>query len=456
MARREPRNEPDLELGMPTNGNAEKRGATTTTFDERESTLSQGPTEHRRSMEKPQSSELVTVIKDIQKKYEEDHPDKDHRNKNDNLFKKIRRSPGPIRYAIYILPLWTLLAIPVAITCTIFRDFRIPAQSTTDGDNRLHLAGLFIWLEFVALGLWFAKSLSWSSIQLFEYSCKAVRNRVKRSALLLDRLAEVVDDLMDLPITLIIWAIVSYASTSALAWFEGGVISDGTWASTLRRVLLAAIVVSIIIWAERILICMSFVSYYSKRYDEKYEALQQDTKQIERLFDALTGSQRSSALDSSGRGARITQNEESWNHDRSQATEVFDWAMEKEESAILLGYFLGYSMGLTDDESEVLVPELKHTLSANDKEDIQGLTDLLNGDNDDDITFIELRTALKLVGRRKETLVKTLRNVSEAMESLDRPLSCLVLVAIAFIYGMLHRDRSKYGANVLVHSCLFR
>ena len=480
MAGRDPSYDPDLERGIPRNELSEKRAATTTTIAERETSFSQGRTDSRQSIQKPQSRELAKkaakewtkVTEKLTKNYNKDLPDSAHP-KNDNLFKKIHRSPGPVRYAAYMSPLWILLAIPVAITCTIFRNVPIPASPPrfliiTPPDDRLHLAGLFIWLEFATLGLWVAKSLSWLSIQSFGHGCDAMRKRpsFRGSDLLLERLAEVVDNLMDLPVTLILWSIMSFASTPALAWFDKGVIPDGTWAATLRRVLLAAIVVSAIIWVERFLICLSFVSYYSKRYDQKNEELQTDTVQIKKLLWGLKDDKKSSSLHREGgrrpghrsRKASREGVTEAWTikgREYKFANQIFDWAMDTEEHAALMGEYFGYSMGLTEDDSKLTKAELKgHLLQADEDDTIDPLNNILNGDYDDDITFIELRTAVKRLGRRKEMLRKTLKNVSEAMEALDRPLSCLVIVAIAFIYGMSYSACLKNVTDLLVHSCI--
>lgn len=69
---------------------------------------------------------------------------------------------------------------------------------------------------------------------------------------------------------------------------------------------------------------------------------------------------------------------------------------------------------------------------------VRSYSEILNGNNDKDITYEEMQTAIKRLGRRAETLEKTLHNVREATESLDRPLSVVVLTAVAFIYGRCH------------------
>ena len=478
------RREPDLETGIK-RGVANEKGSSSFTVSENEN--SYFPHE-------PDAAYLED-LKDAIKSLEDTHNKSlgGHENQNahgynvagrpkKNLFSKLKRRKAPIRYAIYTAPLIILLAIPLAVLSTVFyNQASLPGQPP-DEDSvppPIHAAGLLVWLEIVAVALWVALSLAWLSISSFSWCCELLKEKLRTRQLLFDALKDISTDLMALPITLILWTIISFATTSTICVFDGGHCDQSVpWIYTVSRVFEAGIVVSFILWVERLLIGVSFISYYGKQYDWKYEVLQSDISQIKNLFyltlhrppkhkhklhEPVVQTCQDCKKAPSAHGC-LSAWKDDWN-------DVFKSAIRKEDAAVHLATYLWYaikldytplSMAETDEDKKKLLDEdiLNGDLrdwvihdrenfpdiiqqriypypaddDGNDKL-VQGFTDILNGDNDSDITFDEMKIAIKRLGKRAETLEKTLHNVREAMESLDRPLSVVVLVAVAFVYG---------------------
>ena len=408
-----------------------------------------------------------------------------------NLFSKLKRRKAPIRYAVYTAPLIILLAIPLAVLSTVFFNQAslpgLPLEPPSEDNPTpapsppIHAAGLLVWLEIVAVALWVALSLAWLSISSFSWCCELLKEKLRTRQLLFDALKDISTDLMALPITLILWTIISFATTSTICVFdEGHCDQRASWIYTVSRVFEAGIVVSFILWVERLLIGVSFISYYGKQYDWKYEVLQSDISQIKNLFyltlhrppkhkhklhKPVVQTCQDCKKAPSVHGC-LSAWKDDWN-------EVFKCAIRKEDAAVHLATYLWYaikldyvplSMAETDEDAKKLLDEdiLNGDLRdwvIRDRENfpdtiqqrifpypadedgneklVQGFTDILNGDNDSDITVDEMKIAIKRLGKRAETLEKTLHNVREAMESLDRPLSVVVLIAVAFVYGEL-------------------
>ena len=401
----------------------------------------------------------------------------------ESFFSWVKRRKAPVRFAFYLAPIAILLVIPIALLSSpLFFDHAYiltPVQSDPP-TSAVHAAGLVIWLEIITIALWVAASLAWLLVSTFNWVCDKFKGQFPTRQLLCDALKESSKNLMMLPITLIIWTIIGFATTSAICIFDEGEpqcnTSKGSWIYVVNRAFEAGIVVSFILWVERLIIGMSFVSYYGKQYESKHGVLQSDIAQVRNLFYLTLHRQPKHkhkihdevqpCLDCkrAGTGTCLS----SWQYDWN---DVFRAAISREETAMYLATYLWYAIKLdqvtldglaTDKEiqdklkEDILTKDLRDWICDDpdqftaDKQrelfpynaDEEGkepttktYTDILNGDNDEDVTYEEMHTAIKRLGRRSETLEKTLFYVREAMESLDRPLSVIVLIAVAFVYG---------------------
>ena len=475
------RREPDLETGIERRPNSEKGPSSVSVSD------NENPYFPSR-VDAAFLEDLKFAIQSLEDAYDKSLGRTDTnsgaRKSKQNFFSKLKRRSPPIRYAVYLSPLVILLVIPIAVLGTVFRDSAtlpgLPTDQTPPNPGRLHAAGLVVWLEIVVVALWVASTVAWLSITSFNWGCDIFKDKLKTRQLLFDALKNISTDLMALPITLIIWTILSFATTSAgICVMDVGRCDDSIqWISTVKTVFKAGIVVSFILWIERFLIGVSFISYYGKQYDHKHEVLQSDIGQINNLFyltlhrppkhEHKIHRQVAQTCQDCKKSPKVSDCLSLWKDDWN---EVFNCTIRKEESAVHLATYLWYAIKLDQtylppdisDEAatsrlkkDILTSELKDWVCRDEDKfppDIRkrifpysedefgddlltkGFTDILNGDNDSDIQYVEMQTAIKRLGKRAETLEKTLHNVREAMESLDRPLSVIVLIAVAFVYG---------------------
>jgi hypothetical protein len=444
--------------------------------------------------------DLKKNIDIMRNRYIKDNPDKKiGQPKNFSIFRWIQRRHRPVRFAIYLAPLAILLVIPIALLSTIFSNKTVYVSDVLGAPTYVKVAGIVVWIEIAVLAMWVAYTVSWVCIIAFNEVCDKLQRRVKSHQLLIDALKDIAINLMHLPATLVIWTVICFATTPAICVFPDdrgkcSLPNNGSgWVSTLNRVFEAGIVVSFIIWIERCLIAASFISYYGKQYDRKSEVLQGDIAQVKKLFYLTLHRQPKHGhkyhyIDSQRcKDCKLHPNQAnvclaSWEQDWN---DIFTSAISHQDSAEALGVYLWYAIKLditdpgwfiVEDKDKLLKKDLltqelrdwvcrEHDHIALPKKDwitevrredfesdsdqvlpnldITAYTDILNGDNDEDITYDEMRTAVRRLGRRKQALEKTLKNVREAMESLDRPLSCIVLIAIAFVYGKYFPKKRK-------------
>lgn len=111
------------------------------------------------------------------------------------IYNKIRDFSVITRYFLYVLPLATIIAIPIIIGATI-------AQNATLGGVRI--VWIFAWLECVWLSLWVSKLVAKFLPVVFQFLCGIVSSGTRKYALLIDAL--------EIYLSLSGWALASLAT----------------------------------------------------------------------------------------------------------------------------------------------------------------------------------------------------------------------------------------------------
>ena len=179
------------------------------------------------------------------------------------------------RYVLYIIPVAALLAIPLALTATIFRDTNIKGYP---------LLGLFVWIECIWVLLWVSKLLSQAAPIVFQAICGVVSGGIRKYTTVLIAL--------EIPLSLFIWTIAAYGCSHLVTIFEPTrpvhfhVPEDERWPHYLRRVFLAGIVVSAIFLAEKTLVHLISIDYHRKQYDAKIKESKKIIWLLDLLYDA--------------------------------------------------------------------------------------------------------------------------------------------------------------------------
>lgn len=172
-----------------------------------------------------------------------------------NFFYKIHSASVITRYALYILPVAALLAIPLVLTMTTYSDAR------ADG---IKLAGLFIWIEIIWLALWVCKLFAQACPIVFQAACGMISTGIRKYSLVLKAL--------EIPLSLLFWSIVSFATTDVIYVYDKGVYNTGkggAWIKTLKMVWKAGIIVAAIFLVEKTIMQLISINYHRKQFGEQ-------------------------------------------------------------------------------------------------------------------------------------------------------------------------------------------
>ena len=224
------------------------------------------------------TSEKVTEGEERAKVFKEEE---DGLTKVGNFLWKIHRTSIIMRYALYIVPVGALLAIPLALTATVYRD---------QNAGLVPLVGLFVWIEMVWVLLWVAKLISQVAPIVFQAVCGVISTGIRKYTTVLVAL--------EIPLSLFFWTIAAYGSTHVINVFprvnSKGVAlpipkhvdPESQWTYTLRRVFLAGIIVAAIFLAEKTLVHLISIDYHRKQYDAKIKESKKVIWLLDLLYDA--------------------------------------------------------------------------------------------------------------------------------------------------------------------------
>ncbi|KAH0836088.1 hypothetical protein AYO21_02728 [Fonsecaea monophora] len=237
-------------------------------------------------------------------------------------WQRIRRNVL-LRYIIYIVPVAVLLAIPIVLFATVYKDSRIMStykttsttpltttnvthvdpvtgnstsdvtslyntttatiyETTTHTEHRgIRLLGLFIWIEVVWVLLWVAKLLAQAVPIVFQTVGGAIHTGIRKYWLVLKA--------VEIPLSLFFWAILSIASYSLIYVFDQDFHNDHAgkikWLHTLHNVLKASIGVAALYLVEKMLIQMVSVNYHGKQFYDNIKELKTLSRAIETMYD---------------------------------------------------------------------------------------------------------------------------------------------------------------------------
>ncbi|KIX95976.1 uncharacterized protein Z520_08231 [Fonsecaea multimorphosa CBS 102226] len=237
-------------------------------------------------------------------------------------WKRIRRNVL-LRYIIYIVPVAILLAIPIVLCATVYKDKKIKSSfktsstaqiatsnvtqtdpvhgnstsdittlynttyenvyqvTTHEEHGGIRLLGLFIWIEVVWVFLWIAKLLAQAVPIVFQTVGGAIHTGIRKYWLVLKA--------VEIPLSLFFWAILSICSYSLIYVFDQEFHKEHagniTWLSTLHKVLKATIGVSALYLVEKMLIQMVSVNYHGKQFYDNIKELKTLSRAIETMYD---------------------------------------------------------------------------------------------------------------------------------------------------------------------------
>ena len=372
-----------------------------------------------------------------------------------NYIWKIHSANVFTRYTLYIFPVAALLAVPLALTATIYK------HAEAKG---VRLLGIFVWLEVIWISLWICKLLAQVVPFIFQAACGLISTGVRKYSLVLAAL--------EVPISLLFWAIVAFATSDVVCAF-GGDCNVG-WPSTLSTVFKAGIIVAAIFLAEKTLIQIISINYHRKQYDEKIK----ESKKLVRLLDLLYDASRAlfpeyckeflaedadiqgntllevrEAMQKAGVGTKIFND---MGRARNKVTAAFGVmasdiagkemfsttsahsvvieAIETERGSKALARRLWLSF-VGDSRDVLLKSDLLEVLGASRSSEAEIIFAALDRDGNGDVSMEEMTMLVVGLGEDRKNRATSMQDISHAIGVLDNILGFIVLIAIALIYA---------------------
>ncbi|KAF7195002.1 Mechanosensitive ion channel protein Msy1 [Pseudocercospora fuligena] len=379
-----------------------------------------------------------------------------------NFFFKIHSASVITRYALYILPVAALLAIPLVLTMTTYSDAR------ADG---IKLAGLFIWIEIIWLALWVCKLFAQACPIVFQAACGMISTGIRKYSLVLKAL--------EIPLSLLFWSIVSFATTDVIYVYDKGVYNTGkggAWIKTLKMVWKAGIIVAAIFLVEKTIMQLISINYHRKQFDRKIRESKKLIRLLDLLYDASrrlfpefgkdfaqedaeiqnsTLAELQNALDknAAGIGSKVLNNV---HRVRDKATAAFGAmasdvtgqqlfsttnahsivlkALETERSSKALARRLWLSFAAAGQDA-LYRKDIVEVLGSDHIEEAEEIFHTLDRDDNGDVSLEEMTLLIVGAGQERKDRATSMQDISSAIKVLDNMLSLVVVVAIAFIYA---------------------
>ncbi|KAB8215193.1 Mechanosensitive ion channel-domain-containing protein [Aspergillus novoparasiticus] len=373
------------------------------------------------------------------------------------------------RYLIYVSPLALLIAIPIIVGATVRQDTRI-------GGVPLHW--FFTWIEVVWLSLWVCKLVAHFLPYIFQFLVGIVSSGTRKYALILQSL--------QFPIATVLWAVVSlvtFLPIMTLNPVKKAENDTGTksWEKTLKNILFALLVCSLIFLAEKAIVQLISISYHRKQFDKKIKESKRNVTLLGELYDAsrsmfpmyckefreedtamtdiiaskVKGIPRSGSAplrlirevgQNVGRiGDKVTAafgdvaqeltGKEVFNP--NSARSIVTLALERKRSSEALARRIWMSFVIEGREA-LYFEDIAEVLGAGKEAEAEECFQILDRDGNGDISLDEMILTVAEIGRGRKALNHSMHDVDQAIHVLDNLLMTIafgisVLVFVSFV-----------------------
>ena len=320
------------------------------------------------------------------------------------------------------------------------------------------------------VALWICKLIASALPVFFQAACGLISTGIRKYSLVLMAL--------EIPVSLFLWTIVAYATTPLICLFDQeycpGRDTADSWLQTLSTVFKAGILVAAIFLAEKTLVQLVSINYHRKQYDAKIR----ESKKLIRLLDLLYDASRTifpeycrefqeedaaiqgntladmrNTLAKAGVRTKIF-NDMGRARDKVTAAfgamasditgkEIFSTtsahaivieALETESASNALARRLWLSF-VGAGKDALYKHDLVEVLGRQRSEEAEEVFAALDRDGNGDVSLEEMTMLVVNVGQERKNRSASMHDISQAIAVLDRLLSLVVVVAIAFIYA---------------------
>jgi small-conductance mechanosensitive channel len=358
---------------------------------------------------------------------------------------------------------------------------------------------LFIWLEIVWGSLWMSRIVA-HYLPLIVYAIVGIISPGLRKYVALVVALET-------PVTLVFWAFISFITFYPLMSDNHKALkdADGTqsWEKTLNNVLVSLFIGSLVYLAERLFVQMLSVSFHRTRFSTRIKANKKAVRMLVALLDAayevfppfsqefaLEDAQLENGLLNAAGNSKIVNNfnvqkvaarvnravgnaanmigtiardayGSSGNGQRpdSSAHKIVTDALAHKASSEVLANRIWKSLVLEDSES-LSANDLVDVLGGRDDLDPHDLFDVLDSDQNGDITLEEMVASVKEMGLERKRIYRNLKDMDVAITKLHSLLMFIVGLIIVIIFiGMLAPSvgtvLATFGSSLLALSFIF-
>lgn len=367
-----------------------------------------------------------------------------------------------VRYCIYIIPVGAILAIPLILFATKYRYVEAEGMS---------LAGLFAYIEIMWVSLWVSKLMAAAIPTLFQGICGIISTGIRKYALVLRA--------VEIPMSIFIWTLM------ALCWFP--IVHDFDdekyhrlresieWMKVLNKVIRASIASSAIVLGEKILMQLISVNYHSQQFRDKIKDIKATVRAIDLLYE--------SSLRQIPDRSEETLDEDYDIHDTTNVQQMLkENAADRSTRRIFGGlHFFGQklvsALGYMASDltgSQILRPTATHAIVDAALERRAGAEALarrifkclvaegrkaicpnvlaevfgfgsekeaawifaqLDRDGNGNVSMEEMVMLVTGISRQRKDIWKSACNIRDAIRTLDRVLSVIVLAVVIMIYS---------------------
>ncbi|KAF2872076.1 Mechanosensitive ion channel-domain-containing protein [Massariosphaeria phaeospora] len=390
-------------------------------------------------------------------------------NRMGRIYTKILNFSIVTRYIIYVTPLTLILAIPIILAQTIW-------AGTDEKGNPKHSIGksdpnkFFIWIEIG--NFWACKVLAHFLPNIFEFLVGVVSPGVRKYALLLRAIEK--------PLSFVFWMVVNQVTFPLLVKVNMNINPTVTWTVKLGSVLLASLVCTCIILAERVLIQIISISYHRKQFDDKIKESKRNIYLLGLLYDAsreLFPSYcnefaeedyiiQDSLQFTMGSKTQTSKHGRSGSHtpmrllhdvgrfgdkvtsafgtvaqemtgkkvfDPNSAHSIVLEALDKNRSAEALARRVWMSF-VVEGKNALFQEDLAEVMGPGRQREAEECFGSLDRDGNGDISLDEMILTVTEFGRERKSIASSMHDVDQAINALDALLFTIVFIVCVFVF----------------------
>jgi len=387
------------------------------------------------------------------------------------LYNKIVNFSVVTRYLVFVIPVAMILAVPIVLFATLTSGPTPGQPKDTRFFVNTGVKGVFFfaWIEVVWLSVWVSKLVANITPWVFMALCGVVSSGTRKYASILHA--------VEVPLTLLFWAVTCLTTFAALTSEKLNIRGETrNWVRVVTNLLVPALIGSIILLIEKILVQMLSISYHKRSFANRIRESKNVIHLLGLLYDAsrslfpmycrefaeedyvINDSIEAMLAKSTGQsgtatplkligkvgqiGDKVTS---AFGNIASEITgkEVFNptsahsiviEALEKTKSSEALAKRLW--MSFVVEGSEALSQEdIIEVLGPTRREEADEAFAALDTDGNGDISLEEMIMKVVEVGRDRKSIAASMRDVGQAIGVLDRVVAVILFVIVVFIFG---------------------